>query len=108
MKFQIKKWDSILKHVDILIAELHKMHRHAKEVNSPVLVDLNRALEKARKLRKRLIVKHIYFREYKALFSSIVFLIEMAKKIYSLFINCILNKIIKYEVWKDNTTFAYS
>lgn len=108
MKWQIKKRDSTLKHVDILIAELHKMRKHAREVNSPVLVNLNRALEKSRKLRKRIIEKRKDFREWKAVFSSIVFLIEVARKIYSLFINCILNKIIQYELWKDNTTFAYS
>lgn len=108
IKKRIKR-DYALKHVDMLIENLSMMCKHAKKVKCPGLVGFNQALKNTKNLRKVLNKKKFVFspRQWSSLIDSAVFMILLVRKIYSLFFNCKLNKIIIYEIWKNYTAITY-
>lgn len=104
-----KKRTSTLKHIDALINELSTKCQYAKAVGCPGLVDLNVALKSARKLRKiaETSSKRKTLQQFEVLSDISLFLIKIAKQVYSIIINCIESKISRYEIWNNNTIIAH-
>lgn len=106
-RWPAKKRTSTLKHIDSLIEELSSMHQCAKESNSPELVHLKRALMRAQHLRVLLNGKRTTSRHWNNMLDSVVFVLEVLKKMYSLFINYIQNQAIKHEFWNNNKIITH-
>lgn len=106
-RWPAKKRTYTLRHIDSLIAELSIICQRAKETNSPEQVDLERALKRAYHVRILLNCKRTTSRQWKSLFDSIVFVLEVSKKFYSFFINYVQRQPIKYEFWNNNKIIAY-
>ncbi len=107
IKMPAKDKASTIRLVDALVTELSVLCKRAKELNNSELVELNRALRRAQRLRKLINSEHKASMHWKSLFDSIVYLIMATRKFYSLFINCIRKQFFKYEFWDNNKIIAY-
>jgi len=79
---------STLRLVDDLIADLSAMHQRATVRGDPGLVDLNRALKRACKLRNRIRKKRSNKIVWQKAFEGAVYVAAVARRIYSLLSNC--------------------
>ena len=93
--------------VDALVAELSALCERAKELNNSELVELNRALRRAKRLRKRINSEREESLQWELLFDSIAYFLIITKNFYSLFINCIRKQFFKNEFWDNNKIIAY-
>ncbi len=107
IKMPAKDKASTIKLVDALVAELSVLCNKAKELDNSELVGLNRALRRAQRLRKLINNECKESIHWKSLFDTIVYLIMVTKKFYSLFINCIRKQFFKNEFWDNNKIIAY-
>jgi len=106
-RWPANKRTATLRHVDSLIEELASMLQYAEELNSSERVHLKRALKSAQHVRGLLNNKRTTARQWQTLFESVMFILEASKKIYSLFINYILNQENKHELWNNNKVVTY-
>ncbi len=102
IKMSAKDKASTIQLIDTLVVELSILCNIAKGLDNSELVGLNRALRKAKLLRKRINSERKESLCWTSLLDSIVYLIMITKKYYSLFIDCILNQFFKNEFWNHN------
>lgn len=107
VKMPAKDKASTIKLIDALVVELSILCNRVKELDNSELVGLNRALRRAQRLRKRINSECKESLCWKALLDSIVYLIIITKKFYSLLINCIRKQFFKNEFWDNNKIIAY-
>ncbi len=98
-KLPAKDKASTIQSIDALVVELSILCNRAKELDNSELVGLNRALRRAQRLRKQINNECKESLCWKSLLDSVVYLIIITKKFYSLLINCIRKQFIKNEFW---------
>jgi hypothetical protein len=92
--------------LDNLIKELDEICQKAEKESSPGLVDLKRVLNHALYLQKTITKKDANEVNWRLLASSVCFLIQIAKKIHSLFFNCFIKWLFENAIWKSHKTLT--
>ena len=94
---------STLRLADKLIADLLAVCQRAAARGDPGLVDLNRALKHARKLRSNLRRKSQNARRWQTAFEAVAYVAAVARKVYSLLNNCISGWV---DIWPLVRSYA--